>query len=139
MSTHNCQVDKFILYNMDYPNFAGVPKMFKDPTRYRDVMRCVCMGMDNSYFEEYAKGDLDERRVCEIAHMVAKDTLHKMQNIEYTYNIRDSANKKEKSHPRMNVLRTRYTTLLKAMTDELGSKAKAEKTMSDKLGGPDKK
>ena len=92
LSTHNCQVDKFILYNMDYPNFAGVPKMFKDPTRYRDVMRCVCMGMDNSYFEEYAKGDLDERRVCEIAHMVAKthSTRCKIWNIRTTSEIQST-------------------------------------------------
>ena len=72
--------------------------MFKDPKRYRDAMRCVCIGIDNSHFEEYVKGDLYERRVCDISHAVTKDTLPKMQSMEFTYNLRDSIDKKDKSH-----------------------------------------
>lgn len=55
------------------------------------------------------------------------------------YNIRDSVDKKDKSHPMTNALGTCYTNLVKAMTKDLGRKSKAEKTMSDKLAGPDKK
>ena len=89
-SEPNRRVDKTMLYDEHHPNFVGVPIMFQDPKRYRDAMKCVYMGMNTSFFDEYVKGNVDEHRVREIAHIVARDTLHKMQFLECTYNIRDS-------------------------------------------------
>ena len=86
--------------------------MFQDPKRYRDAMKCVYLGMNNSFFDEYVKGNVEKHRVREIAHIVARDTLHKMHFLECTYNTRDSMNKKDNSHPLMNALGARFTKLL---------------------------
>ena len=128
-----------MLYDEHHPNFVGVPIMFQDPKRYRDAMKCVYMGMNTSLFDEYVKGNVDEHRVREIAYVVAKDTLHNMQLLECTYNMRDSMNKKDKSHPVMNALGIRFTKLMNGMSKHFGNRNKADKVMNEKLGGAQKK
>ena len=82
---------------------------------------------------------MDEYRVREIVHIVARDTLHKMKFLECTYNIRDSINKKDKSQSLMNAFGTRFTKLLNEMTKHFGSRTQAKKVMNEKLGGAQRK
>ena len=71
-------------------------------------------------------GGLDEQRVHDMPNTVASDTLHKLMSLEYQFNVRDSMDN-DKSHPKMNAVGTRHTTLLNKMTTMLGSNDKADK------------
>ena len=78
-------LDKTMLSDEGHPNYVGKPEHFTDKKCYTDAMRFIAMGMDNKYLQLLATGNLEDKRLREIAATITTNTLHKVAHLEYTY------------------------------------------------------